>query len=1091
MGFYHLPKPTSSLVRLLAPAFVGMLLALALGSTALATSYGVISGKVTDATTTAPVSDVAVSAVSPTGNYKATTDARGFYSMSGVFADTYSVTFSRAGYQLRTEVGINVFADQVSTLDVTLTKSPTTLGKVVVHGQASAYQPTLTTTTTTIDATQIQNLQGSNFNGSETNLITSLPGAMADSSGYPVIHGGREYEEGFEFEGIPYTDPYTNQFNNSLGIPTAGVQLVQLTTGTGDPSQAGGGVGMFNVVAKRGTYPGYVQTGVAVGGPDYDHRLNLDASWATPNGHVSNYISFTGDGFSPRFGNGTTPLVQLNQFYGLGFESDREALDNFVYRFGNNNSQSVQLFGDFAQHDFFQNAGGLTGLCFASCDPVYDGTWGGIFGFSAQQMQAISALYPEQTSPSELLISANRSPATYWQPNSAMKVEYTNNLSQSTYFSLKWYRTTSVVTFDFPGSRGSFDGDSYLLQGGQTTGGTFSIQSQLNDKNLVEFGTDYSFLHPIDSYLSDSFGLYGAFLGIFSGAPDLTYTPYAFISPTDPNCPNNPPFGLGCGYAYGFPNAPKQLTYPQFNQISTVNRQDYSLFLDDKVDVSNHFKAEVGARLDMATYRMPTPGVDPTFCTTLYFPTTWTPNPNYISKNGPGPGNCPFTATYNFTNDQTRPHILQPRVGLSYQIAPNSAVRLTYDRAVQFVPIASVDFGEIDPHYYENQPYSNLPAVNLSGGPGTNCGYFASIGINSLLIPCRTFGQQLFWAAQNFDGIAYQPALPMTSDNYQINFQTQFTNGFLNGVAVSIAPWYRFQHNTSANEAAPVIGPNGLPEVVNGSIITYPPVLKTNGKEFATGIDLNITRQIAYGISGQFVASYINEFSSVIPTSSLEDFYPNIPPASLLAGNEYRVGFVSPLQTTLGLTYKTRTGWRINPRLYWNDGYPLSLGNLTAALVNGVALNVPNTNGVVGSAPNGPACYVDPMNPGSVFNPNIAACHGNKEVPSPGGVLGPSQTSAALTIEYATPRSGLLYGVNVDNLLDTQYGGPSFSARYQPLATGISGPLTGWSTNGTNYTNYPSAWPMYAGFIHGKEVFVNIPNSSPRTYYFYVQSRLP
>ena len=82
---------------------------------------------------------------------------------------------------------------------------------------------------------------------------------MADSSGYPVIHGGREYEEDFEFEGIPYVDAYSNQFTNSLAIPTGGVQLLQLTTGAGDASQPGGGTGAFNVVAKRGTYPGYAQ----------------------------------------------------------------------------------------------------------------------------------------------------------------------------------------------------------------------------------------------------------------------------------------------------------------------------------------------------------------------------------------------------------------------------------------------------------------------------------------------------------------------------------------------------------------------------------------------------------------------------------------------------------------------------------------------------------------------------------------------------------------------------------------------------------------------------------------------------------------
>jgi hypothetical protein len=329
----------------------------------------------------------------------------------------------------------------------------------------------------------------------------------------------------------------------------------------------------------------------------------------------------------------------------------------------------------------------------------------------------------------------------------------------------------------------------------------------------------------------------------------------------------------------------------------------------------------------------------------------------------------------------------------------------------------------------------------------------------------------------------------MTSDNYQINFQTQFTRGILNGVALSIAPWHRFQHNTTANEAAPVPGPNGLPLVINGVIQTLPPVLTNQGKEFATGIDLNITRESAYGLSGQFTASYINEFSSVIPTSSLEDFYPNILPASLLAGNIYRVGFLSPFQSTLGLTYKTRSGWRINPRFSYNIGYPTGLGTLSAALINGSAFNLPNTNALIGSAPNGPSCFVDPNNPGSLFNPNIVACRGNAEKAFPGGELTPPNTVAAVTIEYTTHHMPISYGVTVDNLFNESFNGPLFNARYQPIATGITGPLTGFSTNPTNYTNYPSAWPQYQNFIGGKRTYINIPANPGRSFYFYIQMR--
>ncbi len=245
-----------------------------------------------DGATNKPIADVRVTAASPSGSYHGTTNSHGFYSITGVFADTYTVSFQVTGYEPVSTPGVSVFADQVTTINETLTKSLKTIAAVRSHAASSAYQPNQTTDTVTVGAPQIQNFQGSTFNSSETNLLISLPGAMADSSGYPVIHGGREYEEGFEFEGIPYTDAYSNQFNNSLAIPTAGVSLVQLTPGAGDINQGtGGGFGTFNVVAKRGTYPAYATFGGAVGGPGFDHRFNFDYSWATPDGRWSNYIS--------------------------------------------------------------------------------------------------------------------------------------------------------------------------------------------------------------------------------------------------------------------------------------------------------------------------------------------------------------------------------------------------------------------------------------------------------------------------------------------------------------------------------------------------------------------------------------------------------------------------------------------------------------------------------------------------------------------------------------------------------------------------------------------------------------------------------
>lgn len=1097
---------------------------------ALASTNGVLSGTVKDSAGH-PLADVHVTAASPSGSYSATTNGSGFYSMTGVYADTYTVSFQLSSYQPISVPGVTVFADQVSALNETMVKSLKTIATVRSHSVSSAYQPNQTTDTVTVGAQQIQQFQGSSFNSSETNLLTSLPGATADASGYPVIHGGREYEEGFQFEGIPYIDAYSNQFTNTLAIPTAGIGLVQLTPGGGDITQGtGGGFGTFNVVAKRGTYPAYGNLGVAVGSPSFDHRLNFDWSWATPDGRFSNYLSMANSNFAPQYQTGGLPYAAVGRFFSDGYETDRETLDNFVYRFGNNKSQSLQLFFDVADHHFYQDAGGnganvscsvgslstYNTLCFPNADPNFRRLWstylsyGALIGlpgwtglFSRAEVSAITPLFPGQTSPTESLAQAsNRASRSYFQPNTAFKIGYSNNLNSSTFFNLTAYRTNAVVTFDWPGEEDSYANDVYIGQGGMTDGLTLSLQKQLSDKHLLEAGADISHLHPVDYYRSISLAFFGSTLNALgTGAYDELYLPAAFI-PSGMPCPIKPRPGASsgsasCGYAYNaYPAGTTGVTFPMFDQISTVNRQDYSLYLSDKWTPNTRLNAQIGVRMDAATYRVPTPGVDPYYCTSLYTPKTWTPNPNYNPANPMGGTNCPFNATFDFPNDSVRPKVIQPRAGISYRLGSDSAIRLTYSRAVQFVPIGSVDYGETDPRAYFNT-YGKLAPFD-PGNVGTYCGYAG------FQVPCRNFGEQLYWANQNMDGVAYQLARPTTSDNYQLSLQHVFTGKFLNGVALNLAPWYRNQHDTIAQEASPILDQHGNPLVVNGAVQFQQPILTNAGKEHAVGIDFNLARTVPFGLSYQLTASYINEFSSVIPLSGGEDFYPSVVPQSLELGNEYRVGFVSPFQTTLALSYHTQNGWRITPRYSWNIGYPTGLGQLTAAYINGVAYNVPNTNGVgAGGAPAGAACFIDPTNPGSQFNPNLAACRGNAEAAAAGGKLSPQNSFTDLTLEYAPPKSNVTIGLNVNNIFNQTLSGAQYNSRYAPLATGITGPLTGYSTSSSPYPttsgcskdptvtcSFLSSLPLYGSYMRGQQSYINVPNQLGRTFYLYLQVKV-
>src|SRR4029077_5019346 len=150
--------------------FVTAFISVIVHTTAFAGTTGVVSGTVTIASSGAPLAEVQVSVASPAGSYRSTTNAKGFYSIFGVSADTYTLTFSANGYDTQTVQGVNVFADQSASVDAAMRATTKTLGKEVVRGvSGGAFQPKQTVDTYTVTQGQINNIQGNALNISESN----------------------------------------------------------------------------------------------------------------------------------------------------------------------------------------------------------------------------------------------------------------------------------------------------------------------------------------------------------------------------------------------------------------------------------------------------------------------------------------------------------------------------------------------------------------------------------------------------------------------------------------------------------------------------------------------------------------------------------------------------------------------------------------------------------------------------------------------------------------------------------------------------------------------------------------------------------
>ena len=1081
--------------------------------TLFASTTGGISGTVTGAQGGQGLAGVKVAAVSPSSRYGGVTDGKGFFSLQGMDTDTYTLSFELAGYQPQSITGVNVFADQNVNVSPQLTKSLITIGRVVARSVGGAFQPSQTSDTYTVTTSQIANQLGKSDSVSETNLIFTLPGSTRDSSGYPVIRGGRENEEGFQYEGIPYTDAFTSQFINSLAL-NPGVFSLQLTPGAGDASIQSQGTGTLNLISKRGTRP-------AFGSLDFEaltypmaHQFATEYGFASPDGRFSNYVAFQGNTTNAMYQAHNADSTRIGTFFSQQYQTSRDLTDNFFYKFGRDLNQSIQVFYQNQSVSFFSNNGGLgpyaigsaaagysgPGLCYNSCDPIALSTIRGATGLTNNQIQQILMPYVGQPAapcpvtasspvPTQACATLNH-PIQQFQPNDTFKIQYSNNIDASTFFTAKFFHANAVSTFDLI-NQGTAYYDEWALQGGQDIGVALDITKQINSKNLLKIGVNSYFLHPIDNVTSGVFGLLDATGFSFAGAG------YDFL-------PVNPFTGacsyLYCGKGVAISSNPATATAqalagyggssfvmpgtfaPEAMQNPTANRRDWGVYLNDTFSPTDRLKIDLGVRIDGSHNSLPSEAPCNTYASaaaTSTIDATSAANQCLYQYNAFNSNGQPIVV---IDPQAKNPVVPEPRVAFSWQIGRNDAIRASYGRTVEFAPIA--DFDSRTSRQYYNNLYGSIaptPFALIWNGSMNTCGVTQTN-------PCSSFGEQLYWDNQlNFDGIPIEPVKPETFNNFDFSFSHQFPAN----IALKVTPFYRRGYDALvlSNTVKTDKSGNPLIDPLTGGFLFNPSVSSNLGIERTTGVEMQITRDLGYGISGEFAATYINELSNVVPLSSSEDFFPSIPAASLALGNLYRVGFLSPFTAALALQYKSRGGLRINPVTFYVKGYPIGNGLITANYVNNVPMNIPSTNVSFSGGSTGAMQYVDPMNPGSITRPNIAATRGSALSASPGGVLSNNRNLFTnLDIEFQPPGSRNNFGLFITNLFGNVYGLPSLNSRWQPVATGIGGPKTGTTSNVLTFPNEGQV--NYAADRFGFAPFIISPTGTPTEFRLYYQLAL-
>jgi hypothetical protein len=995
--------------------------------------FGNLNGTVVDAATKAPIAGASIAAKSGSASYTATTDARGQFTILQMNVDSYTVTISAQGHETVNIPNVVVFGDETDTVGtVALGKALQTIAKVTARSVSSAYQPSQTTDSYTVNQSQILQTTGKANSTNENAVLLAVPGVTLTNAGVVTIRGGATTEVGYQFDGVSFREPFFGN-NGSMGL-IQGAGSVQVVEGAGDATQGGVGSGVINVIPERGSGPGTIHVDLEAGGPNFNHQFSGSYGFSTPDDKISEYIQFTGNNFSPYLGYHTTPQNQYGNQYASTYVSEDQFLNNFFYKFGKDNHETIQvLYSNILEtgyQGFYQGPGYVyypyDTTAFSTGGPFGAGV-GLISGLTPTQYQSLIGINPG-TPTTNLAPPGPQQNAT--NTTRFLKLEYDNRFNPTTYMSLKYFNWENEGYSDGsytnpPGS--GIPGDYGALQdiGGATSGWSLDVGHQAGSNLTISLNGTYQIQDP-------EFTLYAPqntfFIVGVAGTPGFKDTDWLAGGYF---CGGAGTDYLNCASNGGI--APTRLPNWGINYQQT-KFQNWGVGLRFQYNPTDALKFDIGIR-DEGQNQHWYSQLD-----NLGQGVTGTTGYN-LNSGAPGCSVATYTACTSaiinnpydvlastWTNAQLHPTELQPRLAVSYEIDRNNSLRFGYGRSAVFV---NGQTGGTPFQFWGLQNYVNIPAE-----PGALCGWAAT-----LVYPCKNAAQQLYWEGDNLEAPDAGNTEPAVYSNFDLSWNHQFKSGW----GLRLTPFSKVgSHLPAGFILNPVLG-----------------IFATGNQGYnkTTGVELNVTTpQKPLGFSGFFSATYQNVLQTTPPFTANETNIPTVPNASLALGDLYRAGYVSPFSIRVGGVENLKNGFSISPQLQFDIGYPYSAGNMIAASVNGVDMNVPavdfgpgiasNIQSVIGSNPGTSIStnFYDPAFPGSALNPNLAATRGTPGGSQNGAYL--SHVNLLANISFQWKRGPNTLGVQLNNFLGNAFVNsvPGVNPFYQVVANGLSGPQTGYNT---------------------------------------------
>jgi hypothetical protein len=1020
---------------------------------------GNLNGTIIDAASKAPIAGASILAKSGSGSYSATTDAKGEFTILGLSVDSYTVTITAKGHQTTNITGVIVFGGETDTIGTVAVQTELqTIARVTSRSASSAYQPTQTIDSYTVNQAQIQQSTGNPASTNENAALLAVPGVTLTNNnnsamgGTVTVRGGAAAEVGYQYDGVNFKEPFLGE--NGSNALMNGVASIQVVEGAGDATQGGVGSGVINVVPQRGAGPGSGSVNFDVGGPNFSHQFAADYGFSSPDGRFSEYFSYNGQRYDPYYGYSSTPLNQYGNYFATTYAMNSQFTNNFFYKFGKNLNQQIQvLYTNITQEGFGSATG--PGLSYYPYDQVTQGLWEELTGLGSGLPP--TAEYPNGISPAQYAsliglgpgvptydAAINNPQQNYSNVTTFLKVEYDNNISPSTYLALRYYNWFDAQNSDDQYSQGPWGGGdpgitAWQSVGGQTAGMSADIEHQIGANLTVSLEGQYNDLLPEFSAYEPQLTT-DALLGTGLTNQPLSADWFPGGSVYDTYC-------SGVTYSgYGpLPSCDPRFPTWGINYNKSMF-QNWGVGLRLQYNPSDKLKVDLGLRdegqnrhwysqLDQYGLGAPSEGYAVASCA------AYAANPANYASCPMVPITNPFDVPYQLWNAH-EPDVLQPRVSISYQVDRNDSLRFGYGRSAVFADAqtAGTPFAA-----YGLNAYTNIKVPASVGGVPTLCGWNSSTFPNEAVFPCTNLAQQLYWQGDNLEAPDAENLPPAIYTNYDLSWNHLFASGW----GLRLTPF--FKEGT------------GLPTYYLLNPVLGIFAISTQGFNKTTGVEFGLTTpQTRNGLSGFFTATYQNVLSTTPPFTSNETTVPTNSLATLELGDIYRAGYVSPASLRIGAVDNLKGGWSISPQIEYNIGYPYSVGNMIASCIAtnsaGVCThyaNVPQVDfgpgvtagqsSLIGGNPGSSIStnYYDPAYAGTSQNPNIAATRGTPATAANGGELSHPNLTGDLTIEWK--HQGNTIGVQMMNLFANAWYGtvPAINPWYQPVATGVSGPGTG------------------------------------------------